>query len=126
MSSKQRMQGCGTMKVLVNIPDYQYRRISDIDMISFRARGYTYIACCALNAVKNGIEIPDNVTREEAFEKLFGMKIDTSADCGFFDCEDRECLDCSVHNKYKDGVCVEDGYKKWWKSPFKDNDNEKV
>lgn len=49
------------------------------------------------------------MTNKEKFKEVFGLKIDDTSDCGFFDCTaKRSCEDCPVKDT-----------KDWWNSPYK-------
>lgn len=58
------------------------------------------------------------MTRAEKFEEVFGFKIDTSADCGFFDCSDvPDCKGCEFGEKK---------YKEWWEAEYIDKYNAEI
>jgi hypothetical protein len=48
------------------------------------------------------------MTNKEKFKEVFGLEMDDTSDCGFFDCTDRECKDCPVKDT-----------KNWWNSEYK-------
>jgi hypothetical protein len=47
------------------------------------------------------------MTNKEKFKEVFGLEIDDSADCGFFDCSDKLCKDCPVKET-----------KSWWNTEY--------
>ena len=49
------------------------------------------------------------MTNKEKFKEVFGLEIDDTSDCGYFDCTDRECKDCSVKDT-----------KDWWNTEYKE------
>jgi len=52
------------------------------------------------------------MTRAEKFYDVFGVKIDTTSDCGFFDCSEiQSCDDCPVHNT-----------KDWWNEEYEEGE----
>lgn len=53
------------------------------------------------------------MTNKEKFKEVFGLEIDDTSDCGFFDCTDRECKDCPVKD-----------IKDWWNSEYKEPTTE--
>ena len=54
-----------------------------------------------------------DMTNKEKFKEVFGLEIDDTSDCGFFDCTDRECKDCPVKDT-----------KDWWNASYKENEDE--
>ena len=48
------------------------------------------------------------MTNKEKFKEVFGLEMDDTSDCGFFDCTDRECKGCPVKDT-----------KDWWNSEYK-------
>ena len=50
------------------------------------------------------------MTNKEKFKEVFGLEIDDTSDCGFFDCTDRRsCEDCPVKDT-----------KDWWNAEYKE------
>ena len=49
------------------------------------------------------------MTNKEKFKEVFGLEIDDTSDCGFFDCTDRTCKDCPVKDT-----------ENWWNMEYKE------
>jgi hypothetical protein len=49
------------------------------------------------------------MTNKEKFKEVFGLEIDDTSDCGFFNCTDRACKDCPVKDT-----------KDWWNAEYKE------
>lgn len=55
------------------------------------------------------------MTRAEKFHEVFGVKMDSNSDCGFFDCSAiKSCEVCSVRNT-----------KEWWNGEYKEQQGDK-
>ena len=95
------------MKLLIEIAENNYKEMCEhgIERVDFDIQ----------RMMKNATIIPDNATRAQVFEKIFGMKIDTTGDCGFFDCSDIFCHDCQIGQI----TPLEDAYKIWWDAQYK-------
>ena len=55
------------------------------------------------------------MTNKEKFKEVFGLEIDDTSDCGFFDCTDGECKDCLVKDT-----------KDWWNAEYKESTEKKI
>lgn len=53
-----------------------------------------------------------HMTRAEKFEEMFGLKVDTDMDCGFFDCPDGRCDGCPFHARTPSDR--RKSVKDWW------------
>ena len=51
------------------------------------------------------------MTNKEKFKEVFGLEIDDSSDCRFFNCTGKACKDCPVKDT-----------KDWWNSLYKRGD----
>ena len=98
-------------KIMIEIPDYQYRHICEKDSISLRSRGYTDIAICAMNAVKNGIVLPDNTTNGDVIKALF-PKVKIHQSGGY------------TMALFQPSTFLEDTRNEWWNAPYEVNDGE--
>lgn len=59
------------------------------------------------------------MTRAEKFKEVFGLAVDVTMDCGFFDCSDKDdCNGCPVQKTMQDIKNNRNPVKDWWEGEY--------